>query len=89
MMGASVNLLTGRWKFGVQEMKAVVTRRRTAGLGTVIALLLAAGAHSQAQTGVKRVRVSIPGANVTYLPFYAAKEKGYYKDAGEHSRPAS
>lgn len=82
MMGASVNLSTGRWKFGVQEMNPVVTRRRTAGLATVIALLLVAGAHSQAQTGAKRVRVSIPGASVTYLPFYAAKEKGYYKDEG-------
>jgi len=29
---------------------------------------------------MKKVRVSIPGANVTYLPFYAAKDKGYYKE---------
>ena len=31
---------------------------------------------------MKKVRVSIPGANVTYLPFYAAKDKGYYKEDG-------
>lgn len=63
-------------------MNTVVTRRRTAGLATVIALLLVVGAHSQAQTGAKRVRVSIPGANVTYLPFYAARDKGYYREEG-------
>jgi ABC-type nitrate/sulfonate/bicarbonate transport system substrate-binding protein len=36
--------------------------------------------HSQAQPALKKVRVSIPAANVTYLPFYAAKDRGYYKD---------
>jgi NitT/TauT family transport system substrate-binding protein len=35
---------------------------------------------SQAQPALKKVRVSIPAANVTYLPFYAAKDRGYYKD---------
>src|SRR5262245_18362914 len=45
-------------------------------------LLLFAPVHSHAQTGAKRVRVSIPGANVTYLPFYAAKDKGYYREEG-------
>jgi NitT/TauT family transport system substrate-binding protein len=35
-----------------------------------------------AQTSLKKVRVSIPAANVTYLPFYAAKDRGYYKDEG-------
>ena len=35
-----------------------------------------------AQTSLKKVRVSIPAPNVTYLPFYAAKEHGYYKDEG-------
>jgi NitT/TauT family transport system substrate-binding protein len=51
-------------------------------LATVIALLLVPATDSQAQTAAKRVRVSIPGANVTYLPFYAAKDKGYYKEEG-------
>jgi NitT/TauT family transport system substrate-binding protein len=36
----------------------------------------------QAQTALKRIRVSIPAANVTYLPFYAAKDQGYYRDEG-------
>jgi NitT/TauT family transport system substrate-binding protein len=54
--------------------------------GVAIALLAAAvlvcASHSQAQPGLKKVRVSIPAANVTYLPFYAAKDRGYYKDEG-------
>src|SRR5687768_13894160 len=54
--------------------------------GVVITLLAAAvlvcASHSQAQPGLKKVRVSIPAANVTYLPFYAAKDRGYYKDEG-------
>jgi NitT/TauT family transport system substrate-binding protein len=37
---------------------------------------------ASAQTATKKVRVSIPGANVTYLPFYAAKDKGYYREEG-------
>ena len=55
---------------------------RLALLTTVMALVLVTAAHSQSQSGAKRVRVSIPGANVTYLPFYAAKEKGYYREEG-------
>jgi NitT/TauT family transport system substrate-binding protein len=45
-------------------------------------LLLFTLSSLQAQTGFKRVRVSIPAANVTYLPFYAAKDQGYYRDEG-------
>ena len=55
---------------------------RLALLTTAMALVLVTAAHSQSQSGAKRVRVSIPGANVTYLPFYAAKEKGYYREEG-------
>ena len=56
---------------------------RESGVAIVIlATLLFCASHSQAQPGLKKVRVSIPAANVTYLPFYAAKDRGYYKDEG-------
>ncbi len=48
----------------------------------ILATLLFCPNRSQAQPGLKKVRVSIPAANVTYLPFYAAKDRGYYKDEG-------
>ena len=63
-------------------MNTVVVVPRLAVLVATSALLLFVPVHLHAQTGAKRVRVSIPGANVTYLPFYAAKEKGYYRDEG-------
>ena len=60
-----------------------VVLRRFAGPATVTALLLVAAAnYSAAQMTAKRVRLSIPAANVTYLPFYAAKDKGYYTAEG-------
>src|SRR5438093_10633039 len=51
-------------------------------LATLVIILLFSATRLQAQTGLKKVRVSIPAANVTYLPFYAAKENGYYKEEG-------
>ena len=63
-------------------MRTDVARRRLARLASVLALLLVTAVNAQAQTSAKRVRVSIPGANVTYLPFYAAKDKGYYREEG-------
>src|SRR5512142_2897363 len=35
-----------------------------------------------APAGAKKVRVSIPAANVTYLPLYAAKGEGCYEEEG-------
>ena len=58
------------------------TRRSIVWLAALVGTLLVSGTHSHAQTGVKKVRVSIPAANVTYLPFYAAKDHGYYKEEG-------
>ena len=46
-----------------------VALRRSTGLAALIAFLLVAAAHLEAQTAARRARVSIPGANVTYLPF--------------------
>lgn len=51
-------------------------------LVVLIGVLVASPALLQAQTGLRKVRVGIPSANVTYLPFIAAKEYGYYKDDG-------
>jgi len=67
------------------EVRKLVTRVRLcriAGLATIMALLVVTVTSLQAQTAAKRVSVSIPGANVTYLPFYAAKDKGYYREEG-------
>ena len=47
-----------------------------------VSLLLAVAARLEAQTGFKKVRISIPAANVTYLPFYAAKDNRHYKEEG-------
>src|SRR5207249_9336238 len=57
-------------------------RRPAVWLATLVIILLFSATRMQEQTGLKKVRVSIPAANVTYLPFYAAKENGYYKEEG-------
>jgi ABC-type nitrate/sulfonate/bicarbonate transport system substrate-binding protein len=51
-------------------------------LATIINVVLSGAADLPAQTALRKVRVSIPAANVTYLPFYAAKDNGYYKEEG-------
>jgi NitT/TauT family transport system substrate-binding protein len=48
----------------------------------LVGVLIVSATCLRAQTGLKKVRVSIPAPNVTYLPFYAAKEHGYYKEEG-------
>ena len=48
----------------------------------LVGILLISAAHLPAQTGLRKIRVSIPAPNVTYLPFYAAKDNGYYKEDG-------
>jgi NitT/TauT family transport system substrate-binding protein len=56
--------------------------RSTVWLAILVSALLVGATCLQAQTALRKVRVSIPGANVTYLPFYAAKHHGYYKEEG-------
>jgi NitT/TauT family transport system substrate-binding protein len=51
-------------------------------LASLLGAIFISVPHLQAQTGLRKVRVSIPAANITYLTFYAAKEKGYYKEEG-------
>jgi NitT/TauT family transport system substrate-binding protein len=64
-------------------MAASLTFRRSAvWLIVVLAIFLVGPTPLRAQTGLRKVRLSLPAANVTYLPFYAAKDHGYYKDEG-------
>src|SRR6188474_2035240 len=56
--------------------------RSVVAIALLAAAVLVCASHLQAQPGLRKVRVSIPAANVTYLPFYAAKDRGYYKDEG-------
>ena len=53
--------------------------------GVVCALLLAPicfPASAFAQTGSKKVRIAFPTKSVSFLAFYAAYHKGFYKDEG-------
>lgn len=52
------------------------------GLATLVAILIFGSATLHAQTGLRKIRMAIPSTNVTYLPFFAAKDNGYYKDEG-------
>src|SRR5262249_61584043 len=63
-------------------MSTCLVARRAVWLLTLLGMLFMGTSPALAQTAAKRVRVSIPGANVTYLPFYAAKDKGYYREEG-------
>jgi NitT/TauT family transport system substrate-binding protein len=64
-------------------MSARLTLRKpVVWLTASVGILLVSATCLRAQTGLKKVRVSIPAPNVTYLPFYAAKEHGYYKAEG-------
>ncbi|HMF47031.1 MAG TPA: ABC transporter substrate-binding protein [Candidatus Saccharimonadales bacterium] len=58
----------------------LAARRSAVWILILIGILCLKASQVSAQTTMKKVRVSIPGANVTYLPFYAAKDKGYYKE---------
>jgi NitT/TauT family transport system substrate-binding protein len=76
----------GRAMIGEQAkgrpMAAFPTFRQSAVWLLLILSVLAAPTCLRAQTTLKRIRLSLPAANVTYLPFYAAKQYGYYKDEG-------
>lgn len=63
-------------------MSNCLAARRAVWLLTLVGMLFMSASPASAQTATKKVRVSIPGANVTYLPFYAAKDKGYYREEG-------
>lgn len=48
---------------------------------TLVALMFFS-AKGQAQTGLKKVRMGIPSTNVSFLPFFAALHKGFYREEG-------
>src|SRR5437899_11765974 len=39
-------------------------------------------AYGQTQTGLKKVRLALPTKTVSFLAFYVAHHKGFYKDEG-------
>lgn len=57
-------------------------RRLTIRFATFAVALSLSPGLLHAQTGLKKIRMAIPSTNVTYLPFFAAKDNGYYKDEG-------
>lgn len=57
-------------------------KRSTFWLLTFLTFFVAGATVAPAQTPRKKIRVAIPAANVTYLPFYVAKANGYYRDEG-------
>src|SRR4029078_12789761 len=63
-------------------MSNCLVARRAVWPLTLIGMLFMSTSPALAQMATKKVRVSIPGANVTYLPFYAARDKGYYREEG-------
>jgi len=56
--------------------------RRLTILSFSIPFALVSSIDTHAQTGLKKIRMAIPSTNVTFLPFFAAKEKGYYREDG-------
>ncbi len=51
-------------------------------ISSILSALLSVPGDSFAQRELKKIRMAIPSTNVTFLPFFAAKENGYYKDEG-------
>src|SRR5688572_24036139 len=48
----------------------------------IVTLTIAGSGTSFAQTGLKKVRMSLPSSHIGYLAFYAALEKGFYRQEG-------
>ena len=55
---------------------------RVVWLSALSGILLISATHAIAQTDSKKVRVSIPGQTSRTSLFYAAKDKGYYREEG-------
>src|SRR3970040_1816356 len=54
--------------------------------GLLLALFLLPG-YALAQSGLKKVRLALPTKSVSFLAFYVAHHKGYYKDEGIELEP--
>jgi NitT/TauT family transport system substrate-binding protein len=48
----------------------------------VAAFLVSMSSTAQAQPAAKKIRMGISTTSIVFLPFYAAQEKGFYKDEG-------
>jgi NitT/TauT family transport system substrate-binding protein len=48
----------------------------------IVTLTIAGSGTSFAQTGLKKVRMSLPSSHIGYLAFYAALQKGFYRQEG-------
>lgn len=63
--------------------------------GTILAAHIVFGAlmvlvlpmSAQAQSGLKKVRLALPTKTVSFLAFYVAHHKGFYKDEGIELEP--
>ncbi|HEY3305594.1 MAG TPA: ABC transporter substrate-binding protein [Candidatus Binatia bacterium] len=51
-------------------------------LAALAAFLLSISSTTQAQPGAKKIRMGISTTSIVFLPFYAAVQKGFYKDEG-------
>ena len=51
-------------------------------LWIILAVTVFTLAHAHAQEGLKKVRMGLSSTNVSYLPFYVALHKGFYKQEG-------
>ncbi len=65
------------------------TRKRSAGrvLYALLVLLLSLPTSVQAQSTLKKVRLALPTKTVSFLAFYVAHRKGFYKDEGIEFEP--
>src|SRR5512145_567411 len=46
------------------------------------AFLLSVSSAAQAQPAANKIRMGISTTSIVFLPFYAAQQKGFYKDEG-------
>ena len=70
-------------------MLEIHARQRAAGrmLYALLAFLLLLPASTQAQLALKRVSLALPTKSVSFLAFYVAHRKGFYRDEGIELEP--
>ena len=66
-----------------------LTRKRSAGrvLYSLLIFLLSLLGAAEAQTTLKKVRLALPTKTVSFLAFYVAHRKGFYRDEGIELEP--
>src|SRR5258706_7237153 len=70
-------------------MLNIHARQRAGGrtLYALLAFLLSLPAFAQAQVAAKKVRLAVPTKSVSFLAFYVAHRKGFYRDEGLDLEP--